>query len=206
MTHISVEGMDGVGKSTVCELLASRTGYRFVDRPLRYLFSEDGDPELYIRIRDRVNSSPDRVFTSWFYGLSNIFLYERFGGEDIVTDRHMLSNYLWSGTDGNRQVYETLLGLIGAPDLTFLLYADRESIRGRLRSRDEGDPDLPKADDTEVAYSKMESFLREHDMPYLRIDSTGMRPDEVCDLMVAELERRGNIRCQRGSWRRSSLT
>ena len=30
MNHISIEGMDGVGKSTTCKLLAERLGYIFV--------------------------------------------------------------------------------------------------------------------------------------------------------------------------------
>ena len=38
MIHISIEGMDGVGKSTTCKLLAEKLGYIFVEKPLHYLF------------------------------------------------------------------------------------------------------------------------------------------------------------------------
>ena len=37
MIHIAIEGMDGVGKTTVCKLLASKTGYTFITKPLHYL-------------------------------------------------------------------------------------------------------------------------------------------------------------------------
>ena len=42
MRHISIEGMDGVGKSTVCQLLAEKTGYTFVTKPLHYLTDYTG--------------------------------------------------------------------------------------------------------------------------------------------------------------------
>ena len=37
MNHISIEGMDGAGKSTTCKILAERLGYEFVEKPLHYL-------------------------------------------------------------------------------------------------------------------------------------------------------------------------
>ena len=37
MNHISIEGMDGVGKTTTCRLLAEKLGYEFVDKNLRFL-------------------------------------------------------------------------------------------------------------------------------------------------------------------------
>ena len=45
MNHISIEGMDGVGKSTTCKLLAERLGYIFVEKPLHYLL-DDSDDEI----------------------------------------------------------------------------------------------------------------------------------------------------------------
>ena len=67
MNHISIEGMDGVGKSTTCELLAKRLGYKFVEKPLHYLFDKNSDSfEEYIRIRNQVNANSNRIFTSWF--------------------------------------------------------------------------------------------------------------------------------------------
>ena len=47
MNHISIEGMDGVGKSTTCKLLAEKLGYIFVEKPLHYLL-DDGDDEIIL--------------------------------------------------------------------------------------------------------------------------------------------------------------
>ena len=36
--HISVEGLDGVGKTTVCSLLSKEIDFEYIEKPLRYLF------------------------------------------------------------------------------------------------------------------------------------------------------------------------
>ena len=78
MNHISIECMDGVGKSTTCKLLAERLGYIFVEKPLHYLL-DDSDDEIkqYQKVAKRVNDNPNRNFTAWYYGLNNIYLYEK---------------------------------------------------------------------------------------------------------------------------------
>ena len=37
--HISIEGFDGVGKTTICRLLTEKLGYEFVEKPLHFLFT-----------------------------------------------------------------------------------------------------------------------------------------------------------------------
>ena len=81
MNHISIEGMDGVGKTTTCRLLAEKLGYEFVDKNLRFLFDENGDYRNYLLIRDKVNANSDRLFTPWFYGLGNIYLHTQYENE-----------------------------------------------------------------------------------------------------------------------------
>ena len=53
MIHISIEGMDGVGKTTTCRLLAEKLGYKFVEKNLRFLFDENDGYDNYFRIRDK---------------------------------------------------------------------------------------------------------------------------------------------------------
>ena len=114
MVHISIEGMDGVGKSTTCQLLAQRLGYKFVEKPLHYLFDESEDKyDEYLKIRDKVNANPNRIFTSWFYGLGSIYMYELFKNTNIVTDRHFVSNYAWSGSETNSEIYDLLIQNLG---------------------------------------------------------------------------------------------
>ncbi len=192
MNHISIEGMDGVGKSTTCNLLAKKLGYKFVEKPLHYLFdNNEATFDEYIRIRDQVNANPNRVFTSWFYGLGSIYMYELFKNENIVTDRHFASNYAWSGSDDNNEVYDLLIQKLGAPKLTVILYSPSEIIVNRLISRNKEDSDIKKAKKSEMIYQRMIEFCKNKKLPYIVIDTSNLTPDEVVDTILKELKING---------------
>ena len=190
MAHIAIEGMDGVGKTTTCKLLAERLGYKFIEKNLRFLFDENDSFDNYFRIRDKVNANPDRLFTSWFYGLGNIYLYTMFKDENIITDRHFLSNYAWSGTDDNTEVYDLLVKKLGFPDLTVILYADETAIFNRLRSRDENDSDLDKVKKAKEKYEKMVFFCEKYKMPYMVVDTSNLTPDQTVEIIMKRIEGR----------------
>lgn len=190
MIHISIEGMDGVGKTTTCKLLAKRLGYLFVDKNLRYLFDDGESYENYFRIRDKVNACPDRLFTSWFYGLGNIYLHTMFKEKNIVTDRYFLSNYAWSGTNDNTEVYDLLVKKLGFPDLTVILYADDAAIAARIKGRDENDGDIAKVRLARQKYEKMIYFCERYSMPYMVIDTSNLTPDEVVEQIMKRIEGR----------------
>ena len=192
MNHISIEGMDGVGKSTTCNLLAKKLGYKFVEKPLHYLFdNNEATFDEYIRIRDQVNANPNRVFTSWFYGLGSIYMYELFKNENIVTDRHFASNYAWSGSNDNNEVYDLLIQKLGAPKLTVILYSPSEIIVNRLISRNKEDSDIKKAKKSEMIYQRMIEFCKNKNLPYIVIDTSNLTPDEVVDTILKELKING---------------
>lgn len=189
MNHISIEGMDGVGKSTTCELLAKRLGYKFVEKPLHYLFDKNSDSfEEYIRIRNQVNANSNRIFTSWFYGLGSIYMYELFKDSNIVTDRHLASNYAWSGTKDNKEVYELLVKKLGVPKLTVILYAPSDVIVERLKGRNKQDSDIAKAKNSEVIYSRMIEFCNDYKFPFIIIDSSKLSPIEVVDKICEAIQ------------------
>ena len=165
--HIAIEGIDGVGKSTAAQKLAQRLGFLLVEKPLHYLFDENGSDDNYIRIRNIVNKSRNKKYTGWFYGLGNIFLYEHFKDQNIITDRHILSNYCWSGDESTDYIFDAIFKSIGAPDFTFLIYASPQVVAERLKKRDAADPDLKKITYIETAYKKMQSILYKYDMPGL---------------------------------------
>ena len=190
MNHISIEGMDGVGKSTTCKLLSERLGYKFVEKPLHYLFDESENKfDEYLRIRDQVNANSNRVFTSWFYGLGSIYMYELFKDKNIVTDRHFASNYAWSGADNNGEVYDLLINKLGVPKLTVILYSPSKIIVNRLMTRNKEDNDIKKAKNSEMIYSRMIEFCKTRNLPYLVIDTSNLKPEEVVDRIVKELKK-----------------
>lgn len=190
MKHIAIEGMDGVGKTTTARMLAARLGYRYIEKNLHELFDENGGFENYFRIRDKVNASPDRLFTAWFYALGNIYLHTNYENADIVTDRYFLSNYAWSGTDDNKEVYDLLVKKLGFPDLTVILYADEKAIFSRLRHRDEQDSDLVKVQLAKEKYEKMICFCETYQMPYMVIDTSNLTPEETVEIIMKRIEGR----------------
>lgn len=190
MIHIAIEGMDGVGKTTTSRMLAARLGYRYIEKNLHELLDENGSFENYFRIRDKVNASPDRLFTAWFYALGNIYLHTNHENENIVTDRYFLSNYAWSGTDENREVFDLLIKKLGFPDLTVILYADEKAIFNRLRHRDEQDSDLAKVQLAKEKYEKMIAFCERYKMPYMVIDTSDLSPEEVVETIMKRIEGR----------------
>lgn len=190
MQHIAIEGMDGVGKTTASKLLAKRLGYKFIDKNLRELFDDGDSYDNYIRIRDKVNASPDRLFTAWFYALGNIYLRTAHVKENIVTDRYFLSNYAWSGTENNDEVYDLLVKKLGFPDLTVILYADEHAILSRLRHRDELDSDIKKVTLAKEKYEKMIYFCEKYKMPYMVIDTSNLSSEEVVEVIMKRIEGR----------------
>lgn len=182
--------MDGVGKTTTCRLLAEKLGYEFVDKNLRFLFDEKGDYETYFPIRDKVNSCGDRLFTSWFYGLGNIYLHTQYKDKNIITDRYFLSNYAWSGTKENTGVYDLLVKKLGFPTLTVILYADEKAILARIRTRDEQDGDIDKVKKSKEKYEKMIYFCEKYKMPYMVIDTGNLSPEQTVEIILKRIEGR----------------
>jgi len=193
--HISIEGFDGVGKTTASCLLAEKLGFEFVEKPLKYLFDTDGTDVNYLRIRNYVNevSPSNRPFSACFYALGNIYLYEKFKYKNIITDRHLLSNYAWSGAAESEPIFDAVFKTIGAPDYSFIVYGDTETISKRLKTRDEQDSDLRKTGKIKEVYDKMVYFATKNKMPYLLIDTTDKTPENIVQIMLKELKNKGII-------------
>jgi len=186
--HIAIEGMDGVGKTTAARILAKRLGFKIVEKPLHYMLDGEGDLTNYVRIRDYINEQVENdVLRAWFYGLGNIFMYHHFRNENIITDRHFVSNYYWCGSDETESIFQCMIDSIGKPDFTFLLCASAEEGAKRIKNRDPNDPDIRKVKLYQAAREKMESFLKRYGMDYIAIDTTNLKAEEVAERMMHSL-------------------
>ncbi len=186
--HIAIEGIDGVGKSTISKRVAEILGFTYVEKPLHHLFDEGDSFENYLRIRDKVNNITDRLFTSWFYGLGNIYTCMKYKGKNIVTDRHLLSNYSWSGTPESEAVFDLLVKTIGCPDFTFILYAAPEIVKKRISNRNINDTDINKTIFIPELYKKMEKFCIKHNMPFMIIQTDNLTLDEEVNIIIKKIK------------------
>jgi len=186
--HIAVEGMDGVGKSTMAKMLGAEIDFQVVEKPLQYLFDEQGQTTQYEKYRDYINQQRDaHSLRSMFYGFGNLFLYHHFQGVDIITDRHLASNYYWCGNNETDDYFKSLINIIGKPDYTILLHASAEESEKRIRKRSHFDPDLAKVCLHDGANKKIKAFLNDYEMPHIVIDTTTLSPEEVLDQIMKSL-------------------
>lgn len=79
-------------------------------------------------------------------------------------------------------MFEILIGIVGKPTYTFLLYATPEKRHERLLSRNLNDPDLKEVYQFDHnSYVKMENFLEGYNFNYKQIDTSNLNMDQVVD-------------------------
>lgn len=136
-------------------------------------------------LRDQVNRNPEsEILLHFFMGLGSLYLYEMYKDQNIITDRHLASNYAWSGTETNEDVYELLLKKLGRPRLTVILTGNEQTVIERLKSRDPNDSDIQKAVKTKAVSERMIFFCEKFALPYVVIDTSDLTPDEVVDKIL----------------------
>lgn len=179
--QIAIEGMDGVGKTTIARKLADDLKFMYIDKPLHYLLPGT-DVETYRQLNNilrKMYDLNDSVIKSWMIGLGNLYSIRQFKEKNIVIDRHLVSNYFWNGEQESNLVFKTIIELIGVPDITILLYASPQTRRKRLHLRNKNDRDLSDPEILVEGYEKMKKFLADFKIPYIYIDTENRNSDEV---------------------------
>ena len=180
--HISIEGMDGSGKTSTAKKIAEMLGFEFVEKPLHLITDENDQFDNYMKIVERVNSM-EPGFRARFYGLGNYLVSRKAKEGGVVTDRHLASNYYWNCV-GDDEFFGELVSDCGAPEFTFVLYVSADERRRRITSRNPNDPDLVRNVFDDLCYEKMEHFLISHRMNYYFIESDSEGLDEVVQEIV----------------------
>lgn len=182
---IAIEGMDGVGKTTMAKKIAKDFDFLYIDKPLHYLLTgteEEAYAELS-KILRKMYDLDDSIIKAWMIGLGNIYSCRQFKDRNIVLDRHLVSNYFWNGNEESNTIFKVLIELIGVPDLTILLYASPETRKDRLFVRNMKDRDILDPEINVEGYDKMKEFLEKFKIPYVQINTENKNIDEVYEMV-----------------------
>ena len=199
---IAIEGMDGVGKSTIAKKIADSNSMKYIEKPLIELFNTktiDGKTNLE-NICENIYNQQSELIKAWFFGLGNIYTFLKYNDEDLIIDRHFASNYFWNGTDKSIPIFNCMLELIGVPDLTIILFASVETRMKRLYNRNPNDFDLTDEEKKVLGYDKMIDFLENFTIPYVVVNTENKNIDDVCNEVqnIIDLEKKKQIQKRLG--------
>lgn len=185
---IAMEGMDGCGKSSVAKSIAKTFNYDYRAFPNKALFNMT-DSE-YSELCDKVYDFEDEYVKAWFFGFGNIIQTKNIGN-GVILDRHLLSNYFWNGTQKSEKMFETLIDLIGKPDLTIVLYAGNKVRADRINQRNPDDRDLKDPEKMVLGYDKMITFAGNYNLPFLVINTEKFdlaQTTKICEQVIKRVQ------------------
>lgn len=175
--------MDGVGKSTVAKQIAERHHLQYIEKPMTEIFDTalcDGKDTLNAVSRN-IYDLDTSILKAWFFGLGNLYVFDKYRNKDLIIDRHFASNYFWNGNEQSDIIFRTMKELVGVPDVTILLYASPETRMQRLYLRNPNDYDLTDTEKHVDGYDKMLSFVKKFEIPYVFVDTENKTVDDVVD-------------------------
>lgn len=117
-------------------------------------------------------------------------LSEQYAGQNLITDRYLLSNYAWNSAEGNKVLFDVLVNQVRIPDMTVLLTAPPEIITQRIRGRNATDPDLTKVLDNQERLRKMRYFLQKYRIPSMEIDTSNCTPKQIAQQIIHGIKKR----------------
>lgn len=191
--HIAIEGLDGVGKTTTAKAVADRLGFMFVEKPMHYLTDKEG-MDNYMRIMEHINVSMPSDFTAMFYGTGNLYLSYMSESNNIVTDRHIASNYFWNYNGKNIKLFDYLAQTCNNPDITIILFARADVRRQRIIGRNPLDPDLTNKVFSDDTYDKLVEFVKRYNMKYYIVDNSDLTLNETIDSIIKILHKEKVLR------------
>lgn len=184
---IAIEGLDGIGKTSISKRLAEKLGFTYVEKPFSNVF-QSSHMEKYMEIKKGLNMQQDRTLLAWFYGLNLLFGKDYYRNENVVYDRYLVSNFSWILDENNEFIFEAMVKAVGIPDITILLTARKDVVISRLKQRNTADKDLSKAQYMDKALDNCRYLLKKYDIPYMEFDVSEPTIEEIVDQISKMIE------------------
>lgn len=179
---LTIEGVDGCGKTTLCAVLAERLGATAYATP----------PKKYLQMRERVDksASPEEHYRFYRDGIydahDEIITLLRNGGK-VVCDRYWLTTYTYHQVMGVAVSRNDFTSVI-QPDLTVILALNHEVQIKRMLHRGMSVGDRRVLDkQRELARAFYQNVL-EFNIPFIVIDTQYFSPNQCADIVIAALK------------------
>ena len=188
--RIALEGMDGVGKSTVAKSLEKKLGYKHFDQKIidKYGMTK----ESYNKLIKNIRSSKNKKMSAIFYILKCMLDLNDDEIENSITERSVVSMFYFEHYNFKESEWDLIMSLGIIPDLTIILYASQEERIKRIKKRNPNDPDLVNREALEYGYDVMLDFSEKYNVPYVVIDTTSRTLKEViviCETIIKQYEK-----------------
>jgi dTMP kinase len=192
---IAVEGPNGVGKTTIATLLATRLRERHAR--LVHLTTEPSNTPL-----GRLLRSSEAVLTGRALALA--IAADRYAhletevvpllddGQHVVSDRYVQSSLVLQRVDGlSLTEIWRYNAYVLPPTVSFYLEAEPEVIRGRLAARGElSRLELTGSPGRELLlYDEAYKFLRRQDWEQAKVDCRGRTPEQIVASILKQLDK-----------------
>ncbi|MBE6153645.1 MAG: hypothetical protein E7166_05425 [Firmicutes bacterium] len=182
---ITVDGLDGAGKSTLAKNLAKSLDFKYIEKPLYKLLGvENPTGKLYddiVKLQDIIyNKTNSDLLKSWFTGMSLLYLKEEMGNENLIIDRGLLSAYVFNGNNKSLPVFDFLLELGIWFDVGIFLTVSQNERISRMSKRKDSDDDVHNDKIINLNYKSVQEFLKLHpELPVIIINTDNKTPDDI---------------------------
>ena len=183
---ISIEGLDGVGKTGVAKTLAEKLNYPLSAKPIRGLLGIT--KEQSSNITEKIYSQYSPNMQALYYLMGYLSVLEDGRKQDHISDRSILSTYYFSYCEENQAVFDFFANNFGFPNLTIILYASVEERVRRIRHRDQFDSDLKRDRIYKNGYTKYFDAIKKYNVPYLLVNTEIINQEEVIDITLRLIE------------------
>ena len=183
---ISVDGGDGVGKTTLVEKLAAYYDLYYLKKPIDTFLCVKEPNDIRHRISKLVQKIVYEVNKSEKLKVafnSSLLLHykKQLANEDVIVDRGMLSCYMFNGDETTEPTFDKYIQKGLEFDICFFLTASPETRRERMLKRNPNDEDLKNGnlDKLTAGQAKAIKYAESHGIPVAVIDTDGKDQDQV---------------------------